>query len=181
MNRRLFFAIDLKDAANAASREEIIALKHVMGKHGCTIPDDNLHITLAFLGNVDATQYDACCQAADAIQLPSFTIHTTKTGFFTKPQILWLGIAQSPSLARLVTPIQAIRRTVLGQSDTHSYLPHISLLRKAQPLKDDVDLRTSLQVKYFGLYASEPSPTGRGVQYICLNRWALTGASPLER
>ncbi|KXF80112.1 RNA 2',3'-cyclic phosphodiesterase [Enterovibrio coralii] len=151
--QRLFFAVDLKDAVNAKSREKIIALKASLSHEGRAIPDDNLHLTLAFLGNVSAEQYRQCCDAADAIRARSFQLQTTQTGYFNKPEIRWLGIAPSSSLLTLARQVQTIRRDVLGLPDEHQYLPHISLLRKALPSAQEQMLSVQLHVSRFGLYA----------------------------
>ncbi|MGF1705725.1 RNA 2',3'-cyclic phosphodiesterase [Enterovibrio baiacu] len=185
--RRLFFALDFSTPDNAQAKAEIVTLKQALSPFGHPVPDDNLHLTLAFLGNVSQQDYVALCRAADKIDASAFSLRTASLGYFNKPQILWLGIHPSVELQRLAKTINTLSQAELNidKGDTPNFLPHISLLRQVEPgaidkMKDEYKegISSLLTVQRFGLYASAPHPTRKGVQYTCLNAWALRIATP---
>ncbi|PMN68545.1 RNA 2',3'-cyclic phosphodiesterase [Enterovibrio norvegicus] len=191
--RRLFFALDFSTPENAQAKAEIIRLKHTLSPLGQPVPNDNLHLTLAFLGNVSQQDYLALCRAADKIDASAFSLRTASLGYFNKPQILWLGIHPSDELQRLAETINTLSRAVLNidkgdTPNTPNFLPHISLLRQVEPGAIDTisdaykeGESSSLTVQRFGLYQSAPHPTHKGVQYTCLNTWPLSIAKPTPK
>ncbi|WP_062705369.1 RNA 2',3'-cyclic phosphodiesterase [Grimontia marina] len=172
--RRLFFALDLSDTHNAKSRSAIVALKQTLAERGRPVPDENLHITLAFLGEVDSPAYRSLCEVADKISLPAISTQTTETGEFPKQGILWLGIEENATLSTLACQLHEAAAKILGRSAEHNFVPHITLARRARPTENRRSLRKPLTFYHFGIYASVPAENGHGVHYQCLNRWTLT-------
>ncbi|EEJ8568804.1 RNA 2',3'-cyclic phosphodiesterase, partial [Salmonella enterica subsp. enterica] len=76
--KRLFFAIDLPDDA----RTQIIAWRaaHFASEDGRPVAAANLHLTLAFLGDVSNDKQRALAQLAGRIRQPSFTLHLDDAG-----------------------------------------------------------------------------------------------------
>ncbi|EAS2072793.1 RNA 2',3'-cyclic phosphodiesterase, partial [Salmonella enterica] len=76
--KRLFFAIDLPDEARA----QIIAWRavHFASEDGRPVAAANLHLTLAFLGNVSNDKQRALAQLAGRIRQPGFTLHLNDAG-----------------------------------------------------------------------------------------------------
>lgn len=70
--KRLFFAIELP----ADVREQIVAWRaaHFPGEAGRPVAADNLHLTLAFLGEVSADKQKALAALAGRIRQPGFTL-----------------------------------------------------------------------------------------------------------
>nr|WP_255555484.1 RNA 2',3'-cyclic phosphodiesterase [Enterovibrio paralichthyis] len=172
--RRLFFALDLSDAHNAASRDAIVGLKRQLAPQGRPVPDDNLHITLAFLGEVDSKAYRRLCETADTLTCPPLSLITTQTGYFPAQSILWLGIAENTALRLLAEKLQSAAAEILNRPAEHKFVPHISLLRRAKPTEAPLTLQQPLHFQRVGIYASVPLEEGHGVRYQCLNHWTLT-------
>ncbi|MEZ8027313.1 RNA 2',3'-cyclic phosphodiesterase [Enterovibrio norvegicus] len=191
--RRLFFALDVSTPENAQAKAEIIRLKHTLSPLGQPVLDDNLHLTLAFLGDVSQGAYSSLCHAADKIDASVFSLRTGSIGYFNKPKILWLGIHPSCELERLAESLNTLSHAVLGTDkegipDSPRFLPHISLLRQVEPIAINTisdaykeGMSSSLTVQRFGLYQSAPHPTHKGVQYTCLNTWPLSAAKPTPK
>ncbi|EDV2239190.1 RNA 2',3'-cyclic phosphodiesterase, partial [Salmonella enterica subsp. enterica serovar Typhimurium] len=76
--KRLFFAIDLPDDARA----QIIAWRaaHFASEDGRPVAAANLHLTLAFLGDVSSDKQHALAQLAGRIRQPGFTLHLDDAG-----------------------------------------------------------------------------------------------------
>ena len=85
--QRLFFAIDLP----AEIREQIIP-----PEAGRPVAADNLHLTLAFLGEVSAEKEKALSLLAGRIRQPGFTLTLDDAGQWLRSRVVWLGMRQPP-------------------------------------------------------------------------------------
>ena len=56
----------------------------------------NLHITLAFMGQVDAERYGAIVDAARRLQVRPFTLRLDEPGYWKHNHIGWLGASTQP-------------------------------------------------------------------------------------
>ncbi len=92
--KRLFFAIDLPDDARA----QIIAWRaaHFASEDGRPVAAANLHLTLAFLGDVSNDKQCALVQLAGRIRQPGFTLHLDDAGQWLRSRVVWLGMRQPP-------------------------------------------------------------------------------------
>lgn len=90
--KRLFFAIDLPDDARA----QIIAWRaaHFASEDGRPVAAANLHLTLAFLGDVSSDKQRALAQLAGRIRQPGFTLHLDDAGQWLRSRVVWLGMRQ---------------------------------------------------------------------------------------
>lgn len=91
--QRLFFAIDLP----AEIREQIIRWRatHFPPEAGRPVAADNLHLTLAFLGEVSAEKEKAL-SLAGRIRQPGFTLTLDDAGQWLRSRVVWLGMRQPP-------------------------------------------------------------------------------------
>lgn len=91
--QRLFFAIDLP----AEIREQIIRWRatHFPPEAGRPVAADNLHLTLAFLGEVSAEKEKALSLAGRICQ-PGFTLTLDDAGQWLRSRVVWLGMRQPP-------------------------------------------------------------------------------------
>lgn len=94
--------------------------------------DDQLHLTLRFIGEVDARQADDIAAALGAIHHPRFAIALDGVGTFDRKSevaAIWAGVTPQDVLRTFHKKVdQALRATGLPP-DNRAYLPHITLAR----------------------------------------------------
>ena len=104
------------------------------GAGGTPICEDQLHITLKFLGDVPSEQIPAISQVmTESVRLVSpcdLVLHGL--GAFPhvrRPSVIWVGVRQGEPLTRLVEQLEA-RLLPLGFApERRPFHPHITLLR----------------------------------------------------
>lgn len=131
---RLFIAIELPDEIRAALAAVQNDLRRAQADVAWTKPD-NQHLTLKFLGEVEAPRVPsiiAACQQAVAGIYP-FTISLRDTGAFPNlrgPRVLWAGLDQGTAELR---QLHAQLEAQLAQSgfakDDRAFKPHLTLGR----------------------------------------------------
>lgn len=145
--------------------------------------DDQLHLTLRFIGEVDRHAAEDAALALAAVYFPQIAIALSGVGQFDsrgRPNAVWAGVAPHDALAGLHKKVdQALVRA--GQPpEGRAYLPHITLARmNAQPGAADKFLATHaalasppFTLTHFTLYESH---LGReGASYEAIERYALT-------
>lgn len=102
--RRLFAGIDLDDAAASACAAVSERLRQT-GFDARYEPPDKLHVTLAFLGNVVESRYEAVASAlpAAAAGAASFVVSLDKLGAFPherKPRVVYIGAREQGAAYR---------------------------------------------------------------------------------
>ena len=97
-----------------------------------TVANLNLHITLAFLGQVTEKQEAAMLTTASTINIPTFSITFDQINFWSKPGILCLTNSQyCLEIDRLASQLALIAEANGIELDKRPYKPHITLVRKA--------------------------------------------------
>lgn len=129
---RLFFA--LRPPGPVASA--IMESRKRTACAGRAIPGQRLHLTLRFLGEVPECKVAPLIAAASNIQSPGFNLKLQPLGYFTKPQIAWVGPCEfSAGLEKLVRATDdACEAVGLGRR-VRGFKPHVTLARKAQAPK----------------------------------------------
>ena len=133
---------------------------------------DNLHITLVFLGNVDAESEAMIRQSAENISVQSFVIHFDQLVFWRKPRILCLSAEKhDPQLLMLVDALKSAVELCGFKTEERPYQPHITLARKAvRPVEVEVQ-PIAWRAQSFCLVESCSTPDG--VHYQVLQSWDL--------
>jgi len=167
---RLFFALwpDKKVRQSIINKSKPL-LKGVQKK----IPAHNLHITLAFIGNVEKSKLDCYRQAAQEVHASGFGLRLDKAGCFSRAQILWLGCTTpAAELNWLVDSLNSALAVCGYQPGERRFTPHVSLTRKyRERVIPEFDTEIDWPVDSFCLV--ESCSTGRGVEYRVLDTWAL--------
>lgn len=125
--RKLFFAL-WPDPATRAALARLLPL--VQGRH---IPPAKLHLTLAFLGQQEASRLPALMDILQRLTIPALPLRIDCLGYFTRPQIAWAGMAQPPAaLLALQERLMAALMAAGFNPATHGgFKPHITLAREA--------------------------------------------------
>ena len=161
--QRLFFAL----LPDEAVRKQLRQLQKSLGQiGGRPVPEENLHLTLLFLGNVEADKVNAIRAIAAGIEGEPFDLVLDTLGGFRQnnARILWIGPSELPS--ELGALHQSLRRQVrkIGlRVGKGAYRPHVTLVRKAdlrKKLPEDLEPDIQWTACRCALVASERLPSG---------------------
>lgn len=149
---RLFIAIRLSDEMKKA----LVTCMHDLKKQGIEgnyVPAQNLHMTLAFLG-----EYDDPSKVKEVIRkvpLPEFRLALSEKGNFGN--ILWAGVKGNQKLKTYVKDLRAALAAEGIPFDKEKFVPHITLIRKVSAKKPyQVHLpKADMTVKKASLMRSE--------------------------
>lgn len=123
---RLFIAIELNDAIRDGLAE-MQAYMRAHGVRGNFTRTENLHLTLAFIGEYGDPE--RVLEAMASVPFEVFPIRLD--GFGSFGDLYWTGIGESKPLAAYV---RRLRRTLAESSipfDRKRFSPHITLVRRA--------------------------------------------------
>ena len=134
---RLFVAVDLSDGARLAiaAEQKRIAGAFSDGKSMLRwVKPDQAHLTLVFLGNVDAARVPAVVESVGRdVDLPAFEMVLDGLGVFPPrgaPRVLWVGVADGGTeLISLQRELEA-RVSALGFApEQRAFRPHLTIAR----------------------------------------------------
>lgn len=123
---RLFIAIQFSDDI----KKGLISVMHELKKKnvgGNYSPADNLHLTLAFIG--ETQNADGVKRAMEAAAFAPFMLSLTELGNFG--DILWVGAKGGQKLKAYVKALGAQLDAAGIKYDRKKFEPHITLVRKA--------------------------------------------------
>ena len=183
---RAFIAVDIGDEI----RNKLDALQRTLKKVHSNVrwtSPKNMHLTLAFLGDVPIPELDRLAPVIDQAcrGVESFELNALGAGTFgtpRHPRVLWAGIATCPPLTALQLRIGEALLAAEIAYDRKAFSPHLtlgrvkSIDRHTQPLLDKLEKHAdtafgSVLVSGVELMKSELMP--HGVQYAVLHRMAL--------
>ena len=124
---RLFVAIPFPPdvRAHLAQAQQLLRSQGVRGNFSRV---ENLHLTLAFLGETPRCRDAARAMAAAEDRCFSMTLH----GLGRFGDVWWMGVVPCPPLEDLAVSLQARLREAGFALESRPFRPHITLLRKAQ-------------------------------------------------
>ncbi|PKG56013.1 RNA 2',3'-cyclic phosphodiesterase [Shewanella sp. GutDb-MelDb] len=144
------------------------------------VPRDNLHMTLAFLGQASNKTIDALILRVDALNKPCFKVTLDLIEHWQKPKILCLkGTASDPNLMALAKTAQLIAQQHGLHQSEHHYNPHITLARKAKVMVNDVTFQPIL-LQPTVLHLFESFAGTNGVEYPILHSWSLSDINSIK-
>lgn len=153
--RRLFFALSLPETLQHALVNW--RAQQFPPDAGRPVAAANLHLTLAFLGDVSAQKESALRTQADRIRQRPFTLHFNDAGHWPRPGVVWLGCRQSPrGLLQLAELLRAQAARSGCYQSPQPFHPHVTLLRGAtHPVAIPPALFDwSMEAESFSLYES---------------------------
>ncbi|HEY5003041.1 MAG TPA: RNA 2',3'-cyclic phosphodiesterase [Ktedonobacteraceae bacterium] len=171
-------------------------LAEVIGQVAQALPRLNwvnpvgIHLTLAFLGELDAVSLEQAMQAAAAAaqQVKPFSYHLTRIGIFGsphQPHVVWMGIEEkSASLVRLHSVLKQELEQRGFATESRPFSPHLTLAYVKNPLSPEEleRLQNILMEKRF--ISSNEYPVQHvnvmksellrsGAEYTCLQAYPL--------
>jgi len=184
---RTFIAIDL----GKTIRDRCLALQETLARGGAEVKwveEENLHLTLLFLGEVEDRDLPALCQAVSdccALHNP-FTLSVETVGCFPnprRPRVVWVGVGAGS--AEVCALHAALEPPLLDlgcyRREERAYTPHITLGRvKSERSTTALSMALARQAKWRGgetdvrevrVLSSELTP--QGPIYTVLSRAKL--------
>ena len=147
---------------------------------------ENYHITLRFIGDVEARVADEIAHALDRVRRSAFSLTLSGVGAFgsRKPHAVWAGVAPSPDLNVLQADIERICKRIGIPPDPRKFTPHVTLARLRNSSPQDVAHYLSGR----GNFSTLPFRVGRfvlmssrdsigGGPYVVEEAWPLSAAN----
>ncbi len=94
--------------------------------------EDQLHLTLRFIGEVEPHRADDLAEALETIESAPFELYLSATGTFERKGIahtLWAGITPNPGLNALQRRIERICVRTGFEPEHRKFHPHVTLAR----------------------------------------------------
>ncbi len=166
---RLFFALWPDEAVRAQLAHWARELHALCG--GRPTRPENLHVTLAFLGNVENARVAEVERAASEVTPCSTSLVLDQPGYWKHNRIAWAGASTVP--VEIETCVAELR-SALARSriafDSKGFVSHVTLLRDARepremPALDPIEWR----LDGFALVRSVALP--QGSRYEIRNSW----------
>ncbi len=131
---RLFYAL----WPDATTRSALQRLQDELPLTGRRVPADNLHITLAFLGERPQAQLPALEHILKTLPRPGMPLLLNELGYFRKSRIAWVGMKNVPeALTALQSElVQALNHDGIAYQAPGKFVPHVTLARSATPLPE---------------------------------------------
>ncbi|ACX52821.1 2'-5' RNA ligase [Ammonifex degensii KC4] len=130
---RLFWAVPLP----ASLRRQLVEVQRELGfspRSVKWVEEENLHLTVRFLGDTEAGQVDPLREAVAArlTSIKAFSLEVEKLGAFPSlkhPRVIWVGVKAHPSLFLLYQAVEEAVRGLGFAPATQPFSPHITLGR----------------------------------------------------
>jgi len=170
--RRLFFAL-WPDAGVRAALAELAA--SVALRRGRRVGAERLHLTLVFLGAVDAPARARAEQAAGEVRGTRFELRLERLGHWARSRVAWSAPRETPAaLIALVTDLRARLERRGFAPERRPYRAHVTLARDAGRIRGTPHAPVRWPVEAFHLVESVTAPAGAG--YRVVRSWPLAAA-----
>jgi RNA 2',3'-cyclic 3'-phosphodiesterase len=168
---RVFYALWPDRSVNSALARTAQRMHSAVS--GLLTRDDSIHLTLAFVGNVDSARLGELLGPPAELTVARFTLTLDRWGCWPRNGVAWVAPSRVPDpLRRLVAGMEAWLRDVGFELDVRPFNPHVTLVRRAQcaPLPDSTP-SIEWQVADYVLVRSTLAPAGS--RYEIIGRWPL--------
>ncbi len=147
---RTFIAIELSPEVRAYL-SEIQRETQKYCRRGNYTPQENFHITLHFLGEIEQTDVDYIKDAMFEVGQKNrvFDLKLGKIGFFGRGDrgILWAGLDKKDSLQRLFMALEKSLERQGFAREKKGITPHITLGREVEPQRSFMDMQKAVPME----------------------------------
>ena len=173
---RLFIAVNFSPGTLAALARARDGLRRLAGGRGSFPPDANLHLTLAFLGEVLSERAEDAAAAMRAAAGAPFELVFDRAGRFRRDEgdIWWAGGPENPTLAAVQRRLARGLASRGFELEARRFIPHVTLARRVPELEGLPELFETPVTERVGALSLMRSELGRGApRYTELERVAL--------
>jgi len=175
--QRLFFALWPDEAVRA----ELRAAQEAMPRRGGRpVHVEDVHITLAFLGQVDPERRACMEAAAGGVEGVRFELLIDRQGYWSRPRVAWCAPSDVPdALGELVRGLSRVLVPCGYQPERRSYRPHVTLFRDSRAVPEGpLACPVHWPCREFVLAAS--ASVADGPRYQILARWPLSSGGLVQ-
>lgn len=128
---RAFLALDL----SAEVKARIMGVEESIRRIGADVKlveQENLHVTMKFLGEIRADRLDAVRGAVEGVRARPFELEARGTGAFPSPRmarVLWVGVGRGSEEAKSIFRQLESGLVGAGFPKERDYTPHITIGR----------------------------------------------------
>lgn len=178
---RAFIAVEI-DSPNKQKLSELIGLFKKTDTDVKWVKENQMHLTLKFLGNIEETKTQEVSRELESITNESkkFTISLSKIGAFpniNKPRIIWIDIDEGKDTLKLLADKIESRLEKIGfakekrEFKTHLTLGRIKSLKNISQLTEVIqktDSQSQDKIKISSLILFQSTLTSKGAIYMPL-------------
>ena len=127
MTHRLFVALRPPQPVRAALLDLMEGIAHARWQD-----DDQLHLTLRYVGETDSHRADDLADALAAVRFEPFELVVKDVGTFERkgvPRAVWAGVEPSDALLRLQRKVERACQSVGLAPEERKFTPHVTLAR----------------------------------------------------
>ncbi|MCM3901758.1 MAG: RNA 2',3'-cyclic phosphodiesterase [Pyrinomonadaceae bacterium] len=181
---RIFCAIDLPASVRASLLSRVKSLREaVPNAQPSWSREENIHLTLKFLGQVQTSRLSDLSKAAarSAADFSPFQVTLEDTGMFPKhgaPRVLWIGVKdEAGKLAHLQTRLEEECASEGFAREVRPFHPHLTIarLRNPQGARELAVAHKKMrfepaEVAVAELLVIRSEPSGAGSRYTVISR-----------
>jgi len=175
---RAFIAVDIDDPSVS---KNIVSLRDALVATGADlkpVEEENLHITIRFLGNIPVTMVDDIYNIMKSVKFKPFKIHVKGVGCFpniSRPRVIWVGVEKGyEELKRIHDEIEKGLKALGFKPEREEFVAHITVARVRSGRKREALIKVIENFKEFD--AGEMV-----VRYVRLKQSILTPGGPIYK
>ncbi len=147
---RLFVGLNLPETLKRAIGELQAGLRDARWLEG-----DGLHLTLAFIGEVDPSAQRRIEEALAGVDAPPLAVELHGIGYFPHrgpPRVLWTGASPAAGLGSLAAAVRRALARAGFPPERRKFAPHVTIARFRRPPPP------ALLAEYLGAYSLFRTP-----------------------
>jgi len=133
---------------------------------GRKVREENLHLTLCFLGAVSDDGLEELHDALSSVRSGPVEVRFDGLGVFgeEKPRAVWAAVAPDPALVALQKQVERAARKAGVQPEARRFVPHVTLARLKGHREDAAPL-----AKFLGAKGAVSAPPVRAVAFSLMS------------
>jgi len=138
----------------------------------------NLHVTLAFIGNVDACRVVTVREIGSTVSAATapFSLVLDRIGAFHKQEIAWLGCSRvNEATQGLADGLSSQLSSAGFEREARPFRPHVTLARRARTRALDGALAKPIVWNISRLTLNASTHAQGALRYVAIDSWPLGG------